>query len=732
MRIQLPDFPFPFELKLLIMVYLVIGALYFQATPVLEAPDEIYHVAMINYVANTGELPVQRVGADTDYRQEGSQPPLYYLITGVLTRWVDRDDYNRMRYFNPHANIGQAELMGNKNRIIHTPTSAQNMVYIARFFSLICGAITVLAVYQSAKQFAPKMKHLPLFATGLVVFNPQFLFISTAANNDILVIMFNTVSLWLTLITLREGFDTRRSLILSVCIALGTISKLSGLAMVVVTALTGLYVGIKRRDLRGLITLAIFMAGIWGILGAWWYIRNIQLYGELFGTGMMLKIFGGRSFTEFDVWAQTMLNEFGGLRWSYWAVFGWFNIITWKWVYSVIDILSLVALVGFIGFLWRNRHNGEVREGLAITGLMLTIGTISFISWTSQTTGTQGRLLFPFIAPASIFLAAGFMHIKIRPMWVIMPLAILAITQPRFVIHPNYARPPVVGDLPNDAIRVNAFFKPFESAWDGIYLWGYELTPQRWNAGDEIPVTLYLQPRIGMTPSPPRDYTLSITAVLPDLSPIASINTFPGWGSMSTTMWFSENQPGDSAPIYADRYLLKIPDDIVATGDIRLLIRWWEYPDGDYMVVDGRQEVFLFAGSINSTSPELADMIPIENTIFGDMFRLVGYTLTDNTLSLMWEVVNPPNGTYTVFAFALADGENGRAVVAQGDNIPPMSTQFYRVGERFITTHSLNPIENAPSGTYPVYVGWYRGNTRLTFDAPDNMFQVGEINIPTP
>ncbi|HRF94092.1 MAG TPA: hypothetical protein PLZ51_02805, partial [Aggregatilineales bacterium] len=72
---------------------------------------------------------------------------------------------------------------------------------------------------------------------------------------------------------------------------------------------------------------------------------------------------------------------------------------------SVIDLLSLVALVGFIPFVWKIRRDGDMRESTAIAGIMLTLGTLSFLSWTTQTTGTQGRLLFPFIAPASIFLS---------------------------------------------------------------------------------------------------------------------------------------------------------------------------------------------------------------------------------------------------------------------------------------------------------------------------------------
>jgi 4-amino-4-deoxy-L-arabinose transferase-like glycosyltransferase len=704
---------FPIQLRYLVTIYIAIAILYLFATPVLEAPDEIYHVAMINYVANTGELPVQIVGIETDYKQEASQPPLYYLITGFLTRWIDRTDYDTMRYFNPHANIGQAELLGNKNRIIHTPTSAQNMVYVARFFSLICGAITVFAAYQSARLFAPKIKSLPLFATGLVVFNPQFLFISTAANNDVLVIMFNTLSLWLTLKTLRDGFDTRRSLILSILIALGTISKLSGLVMVIVTALTGLYVGIKRRDLRGLVTLAVLMAGIWGVLGAWWYIRNITLYDELFGTGMMLKIFGGRSPLTPDEWIRTMLNEFGGLRWSYWAVFGWFNIITWKWIYAVIDIVSVVALVGFIPFVWKIRRDGDQRESTAIAGLMLTIGTLSFLSWTTQTTGSQGRLLFPFIAPASIFLAVGLMQFKIRPQWVLAPLVIFAVSQPIFIIRPNYDVPPIIDALPSDAVGVGVVFGDIE--WVG-----YRLTPQRWHLGDEIPVTLYWRP---LAPSP-KDYTLAITAILPDLSPIASVNTYPGWGSMSTSTW-------QAGMIYADTYRLTIVQEGMFTGDIRLLIRWWDYPDGDYLDNSTNGEVFIFAGGINSAPPpELPNMTPAENIVFGDMFRLVGHTWADNTLSLMWEVVSVPDNAYTVFAFALADSDAGRVVVGQGDNIPPMSTQFYRVGEQFVTVHEIIPTDTADAGTYPLYIGWYHQNTRLSVDAPDNMYAVDSLVIP--
>ena len=62
------------------------------------------------------------------------------------------------------------------------------------------------------------------------------------------------------LVLLRDGFSTRRSLVIAVLIALASLSKLSGLVLSRWSALAGLWIAYRRRDWRGLITLGGLMA----------------------------------------------------------------------------------------------------------------------------------------------------------------------------------------------------------------------------------------------------------------------------------------------------------------------------------------------------------------------------------------------------------------------------------------------------------------------------------------
>jgi len=221
----------------LIVLYLALALLYVYATPIYEAPDELYHFALVEHVARTGELPIQnqrRIGA---WKQEGSQPPLYYLLSAPLVRLFNTDDFRAIQPHNPHVNMGIPGAVGNKNRILHdAPYSlemhgARAATYANRLISVLLGAVTVYAVYQAARTFAPNQRHFALLAAGLTAFNPQFLFITAAVNNDSLVTALNSLTLWQTLVMLRDGFKTRRSVILALLVALATLSKLSGLVM---------------------------------------------------------------------------------------------------------------------------------------------------------------------------------------------------------------------------------------------------------------------------------------------------------------------------------------------------------------------------------------------------------------------------------------------------------------------------------------------------------------------
>lgn len=746
---------FTLDLRVLLAFFLVTGTFYMAASPIFETPDEVDHFGVVEYIRLHGALPVQDPAQpDTHYRQEGSQPPLYYALVALLTRPISFDGLDDLRQFNPHARLGIPGDPDNRNMVLHAPSrpplrDAALAVYAGRVFSLLLGAVTVTVVYHTATAVAPDSlrRVVPLLAAGLVAVNPQFLFIAGSVNNDNLVTALNSGVILLMVLMLRDGFDTRRSLLIAVLIALATLSKLSGLVLVPVVALAGLWVAYSRRDLRGLVILGTAMAGVWALLAGWWYLRNLMLYGELFGTGTMVEIFGARAeaFT-----AASLLAEFEGFRMSYWGLFGSVNIWIHPVYYRVMDLLTLLALTGFLAMLWRLWRARDRFRLAAVTllSLALAIASASLISWTAQTYASQGRLLFPVTAASSTLFALGvgwWVEAAARRMRRITPRgvvagglalwAVVALVTPFAVIAPVYAIPQALHGLPPGVTGVYARYG------DVVELIGYQVEDRRYAPGDRVPVTLYWR-ALAQTEV---DYSLFVHAIPSGMeeagganADIGKIDSFPGAGLLRTSTW----EPG---ALYADRYVVPLADDAVGMGPLRLQVGWWERESGVYLrASDGQQDgvtVLLDAGGFagEATVPDADAFVQVEEaTGFGGAIHLRGYRLEAAhaedvmaVLSLLWEATAALDGAYTVFAQALATSNDGTvSVVAQGDAPPDLPTQYWRAGERFVTRHVLRAEAMQP-GSYPLVVGWYdpAGFTRLLTPLQYDFYTVTELHV---
>ncbi len=698
--------------------FVLIAACYAYATPIFESPDENNHAAFMDYVASTGQIPVQVVGVETRWAQEGSQPPLYYLITGLLTSWTDRSDFDHYLQSNPHAIIGDPSAEGNQNAMLHDDPYPPRLsgtalaVFIGRAFSVLCGAVTVIAVYQCGRVIAPDTPSVALIAAGLTAFNPQFVFIAASVNNDNLVTALNSLVLWQMLVLLRDGFSTRRSLLIAVLIALASLTKLSGLVLIPVVALAGLYVAYRRRDLRGLIVLGAAMAGLWMLIAGWWYVRNLTLYGDFTGMQRMLDIFGRRPAPPL---LDLIRKEFEGLRISYWGLFGLFNVFTSHAFYVIMDLLSLVGVVGLAVAAFRMPRARLVRT--LFLALALTLGGASLISWTMQTAASQGRLLFPFIAAISCLLALGLTQFRVPALAVDAPLALFALAVPFITIMPTYTPPAPLTELPASA-------QPIYAQFADMALVGYEITPQRYGPGDTIPVTLYWKPLRQSSV----DYSMFLRLLSPNDDILAVLPTYPGYGRLRTSTW----TPG---AIYTDSYRLHIAKNLSGQFGLRVYVGWWKFPENyplDPVSENGEriaQVIFPVGGFVNPDDPAPALEQPITPVDFGGVVSLVGYELTDRDLTLLWEATGQMNEDYTAFVYALNDAG---AVIAQGDAPPVLPTRFWRPGERFESRHTITYVPDAEPGTYTLYVGWYSTirPMRLSAAYPDNAYPLTTITLP--
>jgi hypothetical protein len=757
-------------LIVILTAFIILSLIYAWVTPPLEASDELWHVGMVNVIADTGQLPVQVVGAKTPWMQEGSQPPLHYLIAAALVKPIDRSDFDIVRQPNPHAVAGVPGNVGNKNLVLHAtphPTlqGTALAVYLLRLFSILLGCVTVSAVYATAMELGIDRPMLAVLAAGLTAFNPMFLFITASVNNDNLVTALNSLVIWQTLRMISYGFSTRRSILIAVLVALASLSKISGLVLVPFVVLAALWTLVApyfrhqllvRRssmvepfslDWRGLLTLGALMAAAWLLIAGWWYLRNLNLYGEIFGTRMMVLVAGARA-EPFTL--QTLLNEFQGFRWGYWGVFGAFNVMTFRWFYDVMDVVTILALFGFLYVFWGSlRTSRKSPENilaigaqglfvrLSLFGILLIIASVSVVAWTAQTYASQGRLLFPFIVVISYFLAIGLIILpklfvsllqqkQRRLFWKyvhpnlrlpIAALGVLSLIIPFTSIAPQYAPPPPLDNLPTSAKGVYARF-------GDVALVGYETPDRRYAPGEQVPVTLYWQVNARST----TDLSLYLHAVLDDASTIGKVDSYPGAGRLRTTTW----QPG---AIYADSYAIPLEQAASGVSRLRVQVGWWDYPSGKLVqAVDANgkplDSVMLDAGAFAAGKvDQRADNLTPASARFGGEIALTGYQLKDNQLTLAWDALGTLPDDYTVFVQVL-DAEN--KVVGQGDTPPSLPTRYWLPGEHFITTHAINYPEPLPSGTYRLVIGWYRPGdfARLSVDAPDSAFALTTITIP--
>ena len=339
-------------LVLIILGYITLGVTYALATPPLEASDEYKHYPFVQYVQTQHALPVLDPDDPGLWLQEAAQPPLYYLLMAALTAPIDTSDLPALHHQNPHAFIGNPGQVTNKNLIIHHPAreafpwqGAVLAVYLIRLASIGLGVGTVLlAARLGSTLFNPQVG---LLAAALTAFNPMFLFVSAAVNNDSLAILLGHLGLYLLVRLWQDAPDPRacwqRYAALGAVLGLGILTKLSlgGLLGLTVLALT--WLAWRRRERRllfggGAIVVAAALA-----IPVWWFARNLRVYGNLTGLDAFIAVQGTR---QVPITWTDWVGEFGTFYRSYWGLFGGVNVAAPEPFYFVCNLAALVGAAG--------------------------------------------------------------------------------------------------------------------------------------------------------------------------------------------------------------------------------------------------------------------------------------------------------------------------------------------------------------------------------------------------
>lgn len=409
-------------LALLLVVYLLVGALYAVNTPAWQAPDEPAHYNYIRQLA-AGKMPVIEPGDyDQDYQStvissrfdgrysvepfeyEDYQPPLYYLIQTPVFRLFD----------------GELRAL--------------------RLVSVILGAGVVILTYLVGRRLFPGRDWLALTAAVFVAFLPQHVAMLASINNDSLaeLLIAGIVMLLFAVAADKEPagdaaegsgvtLDLWPLLGLGVLLGLGFLTKVTVYTLAPVAGLVLLWRYWRRW--RELLLSGLIVFGIAFLIGVGWWIRNLVVYGggDFLGTVAHNAIVVDQPRTSqwiaerglggtLQAFIQTTFQ-------SFWGQFGWMGVVMPPWVYwpllvfSGLTVAALIWLaVGRDGLrtTLKSRPAGPV-AGLLILGGTLAMSLAVYLTYNVTFVQHQGRYLFSALVPIGVGVALAW-ALLVRPL----------------------------------------------------------------------------------------------------------------------------------------------------------------------------------------------------------------------------------------------------------------------------------------------------------------------------
>lgn len=446
--------------------FLVLACVYVWVIPPGYGPDEPRHFAYVRRLAEKGELPIFRDGAEADGAHT-LHPPLYYAVLAPV--------YLAAR-----------------------PLGERGALLVLRHLSPLLLLAALLVLLDVFRRLFPGQPGLQAAALAFTALLPEFLLEAAVVNNDGGAILLAALYLRQLVVLLERPPSLRDAVVTGLILAALVNTKAIGWTLAPVWLLC-LWFRRRRHSPRLLVRDAVAAYAVLAALGTWWYARSYALYGQAFQVALpgdpMVEHYRPRNtftrepLTALEVYTKGEIVVLAGrstlgLFQSFWAQVDWIPVAARPWVAGVPEASTLsgprprpypsgVLLVLVLGPLVRAayvlaRRFRAARRGepepepdvppLALAGRWLlgwAFGLAWLNAWSLATfvhlgVFQGGRYLIPVAAGAAVLLTVGWASLlpaRARPwlapaaMALFLGLNALCLNELVTVLNPQHARP---------------------------------------------------------------------------------------------------------------------------------------------------------------------------------------------------------------------------------------------------------------------------------------------------
>jgi hypothetical protein len=710
----------------ILLAFLFLSLVYSIVNPLHEATDELRHYRFIQHIVQRGSLPVQ---GEMSCSAQGHHPPLYYAAAALVTSWIDT---GHEICYEPQTNPFWAHHywdvgVDNKNQYMHGqdeafPWSGEALAaHLSRIVNILIGAGVVLITYLIGRAIWPERAYLALGGMAIIAFNPMFLYMAGAINNDVIAALAGAAVTLAAVRLMRDeaGLNWRWGLILGTLYGIALLSKFNLAAIIITIEIAVSWVAWRKKQWRQWLIVNALILLVALLLAGWWFARNQMLYGEPTGIKRLTELWGVRDPRDS---LNLALMELPYVWTSLWGRFGYGQIPLPPIIYNLLGALGIFSLVGlFIPILRRDKEE-ITAYGPYLLILIANVGlffAVIFNYLLVSPAGPMGRFFFPALPSLALLMIYGLNRwLPLLPqsekasnpargliltVTIAAGLLIISLIALFGYLAPAYARPP-------DFVETEIENKSDVSFGGLVNLLGYEISRESVSPGEDLRVTLYWE----VTAKPPGDFFEFIHLIDEQDLMIAQRDTHPGLGRFPSSQW----QPGDR---FQETISIDIPEVAYTPATGTLSIGFYAPQEGYRLGVyapDGTpwgDAVQLDQVSIVPNPEAGAGESAIPNSQrqnFAGEMLLLGYEYDKRQLvpgeplavTLYWQALADDIPDYEV-QLRLLDETGWIMETLQERPLSGQSpTTDWRPGEVIVDRHEIDTNESIPPGVYRIQV----------------------------